>query len=201
MQPDGDRALQIERGLKTVHGFVRGDFKYAGEGDEMLRGGRVLDADAARTRAGSDVMKGGVPGVINPKASFPALNLTPHQVSGALTCAGTPSASRPTGPDCPFEKSHVPGVGPAETERAVASARIIAEGKLRAEAGAPRRGRDGDGHGTGAGDRIRRELLPQAADGAAALGQGERGRLSEELLVRGRRSAIVTRGARAARAW
>jgi hypothetical protein len=113
VQPDRDRALQIERGLETLHGFGRSRFEHPREGDEMLRGGRVLDADAARTRAGGDVMKGGVPGVINPKASFPALNLTPHQVSGALTCAGTPSASRPTGPDCPFEKSHVPGVGPS----------------------------------------------------------------------------------------
>ncbi len=62
---------------------------------------------------------------------------------------------------------------PAEAKGAVAGAGVIAEGELRAEAGAA--GTDGDGHGqgAGAGDGVGGELLADAANGPAALGQGD----------------------------
>ena len=54
-----------------------------------------------------------VSGVISPNASLAALYLMAQAVRGARTCAGTPSAPRPTGPDCPLENSQVLGAGPS----------------------------------------------------------------------------------------
>src|SRR5262249_28034751 len=60
---------------------------------------------------------------------------------------------------------------PAKAKRSVAGAGVIGEGKLWAESGATRTGVDGHGQRTGAGHRIRRELLADAADCPASLGE------------------------------
>jgi len=61
---------------------------------------------------------------------------------------------------------------PAETEGTVARAGIVGEGELRTEAGTAGAGGQGHHHGARAGDRIGAEFLADAADRAAALGQG-----------------------------
>ncbi len=63
------------------------------------------------------------------------------------------------------------GQRPAEAERAIAGAGVIAEGELRAEAGAAGAGGDGHGQGAGTGNGVGGELLADATDGPAALGQ------------------------------
>ena len=59
----------------------------------------------------------------------------------------------------------------AVPEGPVAGPRVVRDRELRMEAGAARAGGKGDLEGGGTCDRVRRELLADAADRAAALGQ------------------------------
>src|SRR5512133_1147069 len=62
---------------------------------------------------GATMCRTAVSGVIKLKASCSSLYFIPQRVFATFTCARTPSASRPTRPDWPSEKSHFPGVGPS----------------------------------------------------------------------------------------
>ena len=63
---------------------------------------------------------------------------------------------------------------PAQAERPVAGARVVAEAAATGRSPPARAGGHRDGQGGGAGRRADRELLPDVADGAAALGQRHR---------------------------
>ena len=80
------------------------------------------------------------------------------------------------------------GKAPAEAERAVAGAGVVGQRELRAEARAAGAGGDGHRHRAGAGDRVGGELLADAADGAAALGQRDRRCGDWELALAGQHS-------------